>query len=194
MATPTILKLPGELRNMIYDHIASETKAITIREGSILPHPLAQTCRQLRQEFSSFQPGKHILKPARTTMQIRDFDFDQSVEALKRFVDATEFSFHIQVKVTKQLGREQWEKMWSWVHFSDSLSVSNGSVAARKVETSYTVRTKLQACNPQAACHALYVEVVPYILKGGVGRGQTSAGYEQIEKMRAALAGCSVVI
>lgn len=102
----------------------------------------------------------------------------------------TESTFDIQIRVSKPIGRAEWQGIWSWIHFCDSLSVCNGNIGATKIDSRYTVDADLFACGPHAACRALYVEVIPFVLKGGAGRGQTSAGYKQIEKMRAALAGC----
>lgn len=76
--------------------------------------------------------------------------------------------------------------MWSWVNFCDELWYRKDA-PAEKLEATYRVDQKLGTCNVYAACHEMYIEVVPYILNGNARGGCTSAGYKQIEHMRSAL-------
>lgn len=190
MVAPSLLTLPGELRNLVFEQVVSNMD-ITIREGTIVTPPFAQTCRRLRREFLSFfRASEQNLKPKRTTIQICNFDFARTVDTLSSSCDVADSSFDIQIRVSKPMGRAEWHGIWSWVHFCDSLSLRHDNVGASKTDSTYSVEANLAASDLEAALRALYVEVIPFVLKGGAGRGQTTAGYQQIEKMRAALAAC----
>lgn len=58
-ASSPFLSLPGELRNLIYEHyiLAHQPRTIGIRHGQILAPPLARVSRQVRQEFGSLWKG-----------------------------------------------------------------------------------------------------------------------------------------
>lgn len=191
MSPTTLLTLPPELRNQIYDLVAGDTEHITIRNGVILPHSFSQVCQQIRNEFGPLftamsKQSPPYLAPATITIQLQDFDFNQTVQAVDRCRHDSNTRFGIEVWVTKQLHRSDWEKMWSWVNFCDERSCRKDA-PAEKVLATYQVHQKLGTCNVYAACHEMYIEVVPYILNGHVRGGCTSAGYEQIEKMRSEL-------
>lgn len=189
--TTTLLTLPPELRNQIYDIVAGDTEQITIRNGVIVPHSFSQVCRRTRNEFGplftamSKQSPPH-LAPTTIKIQLENFDFNQTVQAVDRCRHDSNTRFDIEVWVTKQLHRLEWKKMWSWVNFCDELSYRKDA-PAEKVTATYLVDQKLGTCNVCAACHEMYIEVVPYILNGNARGGRTSAGYEQIERMRSAL-------
>ncbi|TKA22283.1 hypothetical protein B0A50_08245 [Salinomyces thailandicus] len=51
-----LLNLPAELRNNIYDHVASTSMEVVVFAHDCLlikPAPLSQTCRQLRREYGA---------------------------------------------------------------------------------------------------------------------------------------------
>lgn len=124
--------------------------------------------------------------PRKITLQILNFDFDRCVKTLTTNIGGgslCDTAFEIQERVSKQLFRSDWKKMWSWVHCCDLSITGDENLAAK-----YIVGLRLAACDPAAASHELYVEAVPYVLKGYNGLRRTSAGYTEIEKMRAALA------
>lgn len=191
MSRSALLTLPPELRNQIYDLVASDTEQVTIRNGAILPHSFSQVCRQIRNEFgplfmATTKQSPPYLAPATIKIQLENFDFDQTIQAIDRCRHDSNTKFEIDVWVTKQLHRSDWEKMWSWVRFADELAYRKDAMD-EKVQAMYKVGQKLGSCNVYAACHEMYIEVVPYILNGNARGGCTSAGYEQIEKMRLAL-------
>lgn len=53
-----LLQLPAEIRNKIYEDVASSIAKIKIRNGVTIVHPLAHACRQLRAEFLPFFKDK----------------------------------------------------------------------------------------------------------------------------------------
>ncbi|KAK4635281.1 hypothetical protein CLAFUW4_01399 [Fulvia fulva] len=163
-----LLSLPPELRNHIYEIVAANTERLTVRHGSVRPHPFSQVCHQVQDKFGSIFP-KTIL------VQLEDFNFVSAVQAIDRCIHDMETIFEIEVRVTKQLYRSEWEKVWPWTRFCDELCFG------------YTVHVPLGTCNAHVARHELYIESAPYILHGNSGGTQTSAGYRQNEKIRAAL-------
>lgn len=186
-----LLSLPPELRNQIYDLVASDTEQITIRNGAVLPHSFSQVCRQIRNEFGPLfkamtKQSPPYLSPATIKIQLENFDFNQTVQAIDRCRHDSNTRFEVEIWVTKQLHRSDWEKMWSWVSFCDELAYRKDAYD-EKVLATYKIGQKFGSCNVYAACHEMYIEVVPYILNGNARGGCTSAGYEQIEKMRLAL-------
>lgn len=45
------LKLPAELRNAIYEHVAHDQNVLRLSENQIVLPPLGQTCKQIRTEM-----------------------------------------------------------------------------------------------------------------------------------------------
>lgn len=186
-----LLSLPPELRNQIYDLVAVDTEQVTIRNGAVLPHSFSQVCRQIRNEFGTLfaaitKQSPPYLAPSTIKIQLENFDFNRAVQAIDRCRHDSNTRFEIEVRVTKQLHRTEWEKMWSWIHFCDELSYRKDA-PPEDVKATYKILKEIGACNVFAACHEMYIEVVPYILNGNASGGCTSAGYDQIEKMRLAL-------
>ncbi|KAI5370857.1 hypothetical protein Slin14017_G017360 [Septoria linicola] len=188
-----LLNLPGELRNMIYDMVFADTQRLLIRDGKIVDHALAQVNQQIRSEFrpilfpqNSLAMGEKYPTPVNIALQLCDFDFLSTMEVLDRCAVTPSTNFHIQVKVTKQLHRDEWKKLWPWVQFCDRL-MPKESYQGKTLSTSYAVDLELHRCNPYAASHELYVETMPYILRGAGGPHGMFSGYEEIGKIRAAL-------
>lgn len=48
-----LLSLPPELRNHIYEIVAANTERLTVRHGSVRPHPFSQVCHQVQDKFGS---------------------------------------------------------------------------------------------------------------------------------------------
>jgi hypothetical protein len=63
----------------------------------------------------------------------------------------------------------------------------NGEQASKKQEPKYIVIMSLGACNTVVALHQLYVEVLPYLLKGSTVQSGNSVGYRDISAMKDAL-------
>ncbi|PPJ56120.1 hypothetical protein CBER1_02118 [Cercospora berteroae] len=201
-ALSPFLNLPGELRNMIYDTIASDNGQLVIRNGKIVDHPLVQVNRQIRSEFNPvflgiFQlsstanensPASRRFAPDKIIWQLQNFNFAQSIQVLERCVVTPVTKFDIQVRVTKQLHRDDWKKLWPWVQFCDIL-MPKAEYQGKTLATKYEVQLECKACNPYAASHELYVETLPYILKGAGGPYGMFSGYEEIAKIRYALRG-----
>lgn len=188
-----LLSLPPELRNHIYEIVAADIDQLTIRRGSVRPHPFSHVCRQIQDEFgsifaASIKDQVPTVKPKTILIQLDDFDFSSTVQAIDRCIHNLETAFEIEVRVTKQLYRSDWEKFWPWIRFCDELAFQRDG-AVGEVRSKYTVHAALGTCNTHVACHELYIESVPYILHGNSGGTHTSAGYRQIEKIRAALGG-----
>ena len=73
-----LLQLPAEIRNDIYEDVASSITKIKIRNGVTLVHPLAHACRQLRSEFLPFFKDKAFPTVASTEhMALTVFDVIQ---------------------------------------------------------------------------------------------------------------------
>lgn len=191
MPPSALLSLPAELRNIIYDFVAAGTEQITIRNGNVQPHPFSQVCRQIRSEFRTLfaaiaQRSPPYLAPKTIQIQLENFDFSRTVQAIERCLYNSDTRFEVEVRVTKQLHRAEWEKMWSWIDFCDELSYRKDAPAA-ELHTSYEIHKNTGVCNSHAASHEMYIEVVPYILNGNAREGCPSTGYDEIVKMRAAL-------
>ncbi|KAM3415633.1 hypothetical protein BST61_g9154 [Cercospora zeina] len=200
-ALSPFLNLPGELRNMIYDTIASGTEQLIIRNGKIVEHPLAQVNKQIRLEFSpvflaTLPPSSSTrivngttkrFAPEIIIWQLQNFDFEQSIQLLERCIVTPNTKFEIQVRVTKQLIRDDWKKLWPWVQLCDTL-MPKAEFQGKTLASRYTVELEGNGtCNAYAASHELYVETLPYILKGAGGPHGMFSGYEEIAKMRYAL-------
>lgn len=196
-ALSPFLNLPGELRNIIYDTIASDTEQLVIRNGKIVDHPLAQVNRQIREEFgpiflgtfslsSNNNPSTKRFAPEKIIWQLQNFNFAESIQVLERCLVTPTTKFNIRVGVTKQLHRDNWKKLWPWVQFCDSL-MPKAEYQGKTLATRYEVELECKACNPYAASHELYVETLPYILKGAGGPHGMFSGYEEIAKIRYAL-------
>lgn len=71
-----LLELPPELRNEVYDYVASEplTDAVVFHDKRI-PHPLARTCKLLRAEFLPIYELIDYSQIERLTVVVTDFDF-----------------------------------------------------------------------------------------------------------------------
>ncbi|KAF7194874.1 hypothetical protein HII31_03795 [Pseudocercospora fuligena] len=162
-----IMDLPGELRNMLFETLANDMDHVVIHNGKIVPHPFAQANQQARQEFgwifNSLPRGqKKLLRPDRVTVQVNDYDFKSAVDALAHCVIGPATKFEIQVRVTKQLFRCEWEKIWPWIEYCDRL-MPREEFQGAKIRSNYTVQLELSACNPYAASQELYIEVMPYV-------------------------------
>ncbi|KAK5124596.1 hypothetical protein LTR85_001309 [Meristemomyces frigidus] len=82
-ALPTLLGLPAELRNLIYDHIIYDVEKARFSEHGLVPHALARTCRQTREEF--YPIYRHAADTAIPFWRVRvvDFDFKPFITYLK---------------------------------------------------------------------------------------------------------------
>ncbi|KAF2210968.1 hypothetical protein CERZMDRAFT_85871 [Cercospora zeae-maydis SCOH1-5] len=200
-ALSPFLNLPGELRNIIYDCIAWDTEQLVIRNGKIVEHPLAQVNKQIRVEFSpvflAILPSSSSTQivdgtiqrfaPEKIIWQLQNFDFEQSIQVLERCIVTPNTKFDIQVRVTKQIQRDDWKKLWPWVQLCDAL-MPKAEFQGKTLASKYAVELECnRTCNPYAASHELYVETLPYILKGAGGPHGMFSGYEEIAKMRYAL-------
>lgn len=187
-----LLNLPGELRNLIYDMVVADMEDIIIREGVMVQHPLAQVNRQIRSEFRPIFNGatttqEKPFRPTKIEWHLRDFDCKGIIDLLNRCVITPSIKFDIHVKVTKQIHREDWRKLWPWVQFCDHLMPKNLQHQGKTLPSTYSLDLGLNRCNPYTASHELYAETMPYILKGAGGRFGMFSGYEEIQKIRCAL-------
>lgn len=89
-ATPTLLGLPGEIRNNIYE-LVTFTDTVKVRDAlfthgtqSFKPHPLAHVCQQTSREFAELYDD---LAPyvAPLEIQIKEFDFTGLLIFLKEY-------------------------------------------------------------------------------------------------------------
>jgi hypothetical protein len=154
------------------------------------PHPLALVSRQIQQEFLPLFLGRRLW-PDRITLQVVDFDFESSVAVLQRSTSDCNPQFDVQVRVGRQLRREQWQRIWSWVRHWDSLKLCDNGNMAVTPRPKYSVSMEFGVCNTHVALHELYVEAVPYLLKSGIGQNSSSLGYREISAMKDALASAS---
>jgi hypothetical protein len=73
-----LLRLPAELRNVIYEHLAEESETtITVDRGIILASAPACVCRQLRAEFLPFVTAKDRI----LHITVTDFNFEHVIAA-----------------------------------------------------------------------------------------------------------------
>ncbi|EME48602.1 hypothetical protein DOTSEDRAFT_67593 [Dothistroma septosporum NZE10] len=193
MKKSSLLSLPPELRNHIYEVVAADTERLIIRRGSTGPHPFNQVCHQIQDEFGSIfaaciKDNTPTVEPRTILIQLENFDFTSTVQAIDRCLHSLKTIFEVEVRISKQLYRRDWEKVWPWVHFCDELA-RQGDGSHMEIQSKYSIRGASGVCNSHVARHELYIESVPYILHGNSGGAQTSAGYRQIEKIRAAIGG-----
>lgn len=72
-----LLRLPGELLNKVVDHLLATDTTARVEPSSFLriPHPITQTCKQLRSDYLedfAWQPCQYV---SRLTASTVDFDF-----------------------------------------------------------------------------------------------------------------------
>ncbi|KAK5130422.1 hypothetical protein LTR08_002120 [Meristemomyces frigidus] len=86
-----LLRLSAELRNQIYDDVASSAKAVTVlSHGDVLtaPSPLSQVCGQLRREFMPLFNATHLAYATQITIQITNFCVWELLQCLQRIPPA----------------------------------------------------------------------------------------------------------
>jgi len=80
-----LLELPPELRNRIYDYVTEDCGAAGYRDGVVVTKPaLAVACRQLLKEVQSMYKSKLPLSAKKIRFQVRDFDFDRTLEVIMK--------------------------------------------------------------------------------------------------------------
>ena len=69
-----LLNLPAELRNLIYEFVARSSKAISVREKTILYCPaLSLVCRQIRSEYRKIYLDEAVRNASRVNIHLTDF-------------------------------------------------------------------------------------------------------------------------
>jgi hypothetical protein len=120
-----LLRLPAEVRNVIYEYLAEESETtITVDRGIILASTPACVCRQLRAEFLPFVAGKD--KTLHTT--VTNFDFKHVNKAspnIKRLHGATsqmlnttsaiELYFTMRITDYRTPKHSDESSMWMWI-------------------------------------------------------------------------------
>lgn len=105
----SLLGLPAELRNEIYDCVAAQPGEIIIREGKIVPPALARTCRQIRSEFLPLFQTSSGCRPTAVKVYVKDLDFCGLTDQLKRFSLPTRTPRGPQVSLTAALEVNKYE-------------------------------------------------------------------------------------
>ena len=120
---PHLLKLPGELRNLIYEYVAHSTECINVhhsrKNGFFVSglFPLLQVCSQTRTEWRSF-PRSTIYPNAVIKAKVVDFDFSHVVLFLKRF------PHQMRVQSTTGANRTGLRQLELDMHFTKPMSSS----------------------------------------------------------------------
>lgn len=81
----SLLGLPAELRNEIYDCVAAQPGKIIIREQKIVPPALARTCRQIRSEFLPLFQASSGYRPTAIKFYVKNLDFCGLTDRLENF-------------------------------------------------------------------------------------------------------------
>lgn len=81
----SLLGLPAELRNEIYDCVAAQPGKIIIREQKIVSPPFARICRQTRSESLPLFQASSGCRPTAIKFYIQNLDFCGLTEQLKSF-------------------------------------------------------------------------------------------------------------
>ena len=135
------LHLPGELRNVIYELVAEGLVATAsptttgtprickyrssygkVRDYSTAPHPLTQTCRLVRSEFSSFLRGETYPLYTRQA-RVVDYNFRPLLEHLRRHPPLrTPCRLEIQVQFTRTK-YEDWASLKEWFMMCQPLPI-----------------------------------------------------------------------
>ena len=97
-----LLGLPAELRNWIYELVATGIREVVITSNNSTPsisdvqHPLSQTCRQLREEFSSYAIDA-ARDASNITVRCENFDLPSrdQIQELVRSLPPKRFSVHV---------------------------------------------------------------------------------------------------
>ena len=95
-----LLELPPELRNQIYDHVATSTRTISVHEGALVPHALARTCKQIRSESIPVFESESIFYAHTIKARVIDLDFTN----LTTFIEDYEWphrTLNVKLKITK---------------------------------------------------------------------------------------------
>ncbi|KAM0723766.1 hypothetical protein Q7P37_000756 [Cladosporium fusiforme] len=90
-------KLPGELRNRIYEEVANSSADVNLFKGCIVLPPLANTCRKVRKEMHGKYEVDVLSKP---DVGVKAHVFNCNFEPLGKWLDAhaSEFSQRVVVK------------------------------------------------------------------------------------------------
>jgi len=70
-----LLSLPPELRNSIYNYVLSSITESRVNERGLIPHALARTCHQTRDEFLPMCKYLDETTPNTLKARVTDFDF-----------------------------------------------------------------------------------------------------------------------
>ena len=81
-----LLDLLPECRNEIYDFVAQQPLKITVHRGTVVPHPLACTCRLVRADFLPVFTASGIPWSTTITAHGCNFDLRKPVTFINGFV------------------------------------------------------------------------------------------------------------
>lgn len=119
-----LLKLPGELRNAIYDYVADQVgyfaffngRAMPTRKGTTGIHALAHASQQIRLEFLSYLE-KNRLPAAPLVFEVSDFDFDSTISVLKTVPSVAERLIIISLHIPPTPSEFNLEGLRRWLAF-----------------------------------------------------------------------------
>ncbi|KAK4546963.1 hypothetical protein LTR36_001695 [Oleoguttula mirabilis] len=121
---PHLLNLPPELRNSIYEYVASGNERARFNEHGLVPHALAQTCHQICNEFESIY--QHTTKSSMRTLRVRivDFDFQPFIAYLTNgFPNARSLqTIKFDIFLTETIVAEKVRGVKEWLEFCEEHS------------------------------------------------------------------------
>ena len=137
-AAPTLLGIPGEIRNLIYDHVAADCTWVANPKNPALPgmaarelrfddnvsepvygvrpHPLTAVCHQTRSEFSSLLRNGTTGSSDRIAF-VEDFKFQRLLDHLKAHPSLHQAPCELTVcmSLTKRYKRSDEDGLMEWV-------------------------------------------------------------------------------
>jgi hypothetical protein len=108
--TLTFFDLPAELRNVIYEHIASETRILVPLPSKKQPKVLPPTpsillvCKQTRQEYLPL-----LLEHATIAFQVRDLDFHHLIRIMGSLYSSELRALRHNATLTIRLWVDRWD-------------------------------------------------------------------------------------
>lgn len=130
--TLRLFDLPPELRNMIYEFVASDTTKIAVSaEGKVKEPPIAVVSKQVRLEFMPIYEACAFVDVELILADVTDYDLEPLIEVIEHRLSDIERRLHVTVEILKTQAETR-GCLSPWITFAEKQKLSTCISSHRK--------------------------------------------------------------